>query len=189
MNRPNNLVDNGSFSDGISPWTNYYNAALDIVDGRLRVTKNATSGNSTFYQPKNIEVNTTDIYYFACNFESSSILNHFRLHAIQLSGSINRNILLQNISLPANTPTFLSHIGVFDGAVSANRLGFGFYTQGEVGTTYFVDNLVAYNITEMKLKGVKDDNGTLFSRLTNDEIKDQMDIWVQNGFKEKLWQK
>jgi hypothetical protein len=44
-----------------------------------------------------------------------------------------------------------------------------------VGTDYFVDNLVVYNISEMKLKGVKDDNGTLFSRLTNDEIKDQMD--------------
>ena len=30
----------------------------------------------------------------------------------------------------------------------------------------------------MKLKVVKNDSGTLFSRLTNDEIKDQMDIWT-----------
>ena len=34
----------------------------------------------------------------------------------------------------------------------------------------------------MKLKGVKNDSGTLFSRLTNDEIKDQMDIWTKVGF-------
>jgi hypothetical protein len=182
LERPANLVDNGTFSNGtVSPWSNYSNAALELVDGRLKVTKNTASNISTFIQPKDIEVNTTDIYYFACNFESSSILNHFRLHAIQLSGSINRYILLQNISLPANTPTFLSHIGVFNGAVSANRFGFSFHTQGAVGTDYFVDNLVAYNITEMKLKGIKNDNGVLFANLTNEEIKSQLDIWVENG--------
>ena len=33
-----------------------------------------------------------------------------------------------------------------------------------------------------EIKGVVNDNGTLFSRLTNDEIKDQMDIWTKVGF-------
>ena len=82
MDRPNNIVVNVDFSSGIiAPWTNWYNATLDVVDGRLRVTKNAASNISVFGQPKDIEVNTTDVYYFACNFESSSVLNYFRLTA------------------------------------------------------------------------------------------------------------
>ena len=49
-----------------------------------------------------------------------------------------------------------------------------------------VDYIGAYNITDFINKGVADDNGTLFSRLTNDEIKAQMDIWVQNGFPDSV---
>ena len=36
----------------------------------------------------------------------------------------------------------------------------------------------------MKLKGVKkkNDGGVPFANLTNEEIKSQLDIWVENGF-------
>ena len=41
-----------------------------------------------------------------------------------------------------------------------------------------------YNVSQMKHKGVKkkNDNGIPFANLTNEEIKSQLDIWVENGF-------
>lgn len=173
------LIQNVDFSSGIiSPWINSYNATLAVVDGRLRVTKNAGTNISNFVQPKNIEVNTTDVYYFACNFESSSVLTNFRLIAEQTSGGITRYIDSPYLNLPANTASFISHIGNFNGTASANRFGFGFITQGAIGTTYFVNNLVAYSVNEMITQGVKDDNGISFSSLTNAQIKAQLDKWI-----------
>ena len=34
---------------------------------------------------------------------------------------------------------------------------------------------------QMKLKGVKNDDGVLFSDLIDEEIKVQLDNWIQNG--------
>ena len=45
-----------------------------------------------------------------------------------------------------------------------------------------MDDVLLYDIEEFKNKGIKDDNGVLFANLTNEEIKSQLDIWVQNGF-------
>ena len=45
-----------------------------------------------------------------------------------------------------------------------------------------VDYAGVYNVSQMKLKGIKNDNGVLFANLTNEEIKSQLDIWVENGF-------
>jgi hypothetical protein len=45
-----------------------------------------------------------------------------------------------------------------------------------------VDYIGAYNVSDMKLKGIKNDDGIPFANLTNEEIKSQLDIWVENGF-------
>jgi hypothetical protein len=45
-----------------------------------------------------------------------------------------------------------------------------------------VDCIGAFNVTDMKLKGIKNDEGVPFTLLTNEQIKTQLDLWVQTRF-------
>ena len=42
-----------------------------------------------------------------------------------------------------------------------------------------VDYIVVINILQMKLDGVKNDEGVSFTLLTDEQIKTQLDLWVQ----------
>ena len=45
-----------------------------------------------------------------------------------------------------------------------------------------VDYIGAYNVSDMIKQGVKNDNGIPFADLTNEEIKEQLDIWHEVGY-------
>lgn len=175
-----NLVVNGDFSDGLSPWTGYYNASLSIVDNALKVIKSTASNISTFRQSKVLDVTTADLFYISLDIKTSYSFVYFRISAYHSGGesflqSPNYNVI------PANFNTF-SHIGNFSSDFTTTSLGIGIYVDSAINTSYLVDNIKVYNVSQMKLKGVKNDEGVPFTLLTNAQIKTQIDLWVQTRF-------
>ena len=47
-------------------------------------------------------------------------------------------------------------------------------------TPISIDFMGAFNVSQLKLQGIKDDNGVLFANLTDDQIKSQLDRWIQS---------
>ena len=73
-------------------------------------------------------------------------------------------------SFHSGSNTFELLSGVYFGA-STTFFVLDKRADGSASITWEVDTMGAYNITEFKDKGVKNDTGTLFSVLTNSEIK------------------
>ncbi|HPW96839.1 MAG TPA: hypothetical protein PK557_07750, partial [Paludibacteraceae bacterium] len=171
-NEPTNLVSNSellidSDSDGVPDGFSYANATdISLVNGIAKFTATATAGRLEY---KLNDTDTKTIYVYArikseahtTYLRTSDSNSHYAYH----SGNSEYE-LLSDIYIASSTYNFIA-IG------SSASSGW---------TPIEVDYIGAINITDFIKKGVADDNGTLFSRLTNNEIKAQMDIWVQNGF-------
>jgi hypothetical protein len=184
MDRVPNLVSNSDFSGVISPWAGYYNASLSIENNALKVIKSTATNISTFRQPKQLNITTNDLFYFSLKIKTPETFAYFRLSSYYSGGEDFIQTPNYNV-IPTDFTTF-SHIGNFSSNITTTNLGISVFTNGAINSFYFVDNINVYNITDFIKKGVVDDNGTLFSRLTKNEIKAQMDIWVQNGFPDSV---
>ena len=178
MDRVPNLVSNSdllidSNSDGVPDGFTYANATdITLINGIAKYTATAPNGR-LFHRINN---NSGDIIYAFANFKVT-----FTYHAYA-------NVRLEfddEVSIHSGSGQF-EYLSMIKTTTLSNRVVI--VSDARTGATGHefspieIDYIGAINITEFKDKGVKDDNGTLFSRLTNDEIKDQMDLWVQNGF-------
>ena len=135
-------------------------------------------GNATEIYCSVLQDNPTTIgnlYYISGEFMTPDVdISEIRL-------AFDSNYAYKQTSPIANTWYKKSYLHTATGTIG--RLQFMLYHATSIsGKTLNARNPLRYNITDFINKGVVDDNGTLFSRLTNSEIKAQMDLWVQNGF-------
>ena len=73
-------------------------------------------------------------------------------------------------------------LSIINNFSSFDQLGFRISIGSSTNVNILIDNIKLFNISQMKLKGIKNDDGVPFANLTNEEIKSQLDIWVENGF-------
>lgn len=111
--------------------------------------------------------NTNDTYYMFANVKSSSNKTYLSGSAYNVFHSGNGQY--QFLSLVRKITSTVHGAMISTSEVSPNF------------TPIEVDYIGAYNISDMILNGVKDDNGVLFSDLTNEEIRVQLDKWIQRG--------
>jgi len=176
MNRVPNLVSNSDLLiPKASPNENqplgfYYAGAttdISLVNGIAKFT--ATSQLGRFVN--NFSGNNNKFYVFGSVKANSNLV---RLTANVVGGAVSHS--------GSGNFEYLSTIQIIpdgNGLLVADYRSSGW-------TPIEVDYVGAYNITTFINAGVVNDTGTLFSRLTNDEIKEQMDIWVQNGFPDQV---
>ena len=166
-----NLVANGDLTldtnaDNIPDGFNKVGGYIPILNNGI-YSFTALSSFNGIYQTYNYK--NGNQYYIASKVKASSNLVRLGLlnmPPISHSGSGNWELLsnVQNVS--TNTVT---RIDVFDARSSG-------WTQVQI------DFLYVFNVSTMKLKGVKDDNGTPFTLLTNTQIKTQLDLWMATQF-------
>jgi len=112
--------------------------------------------------------NTTDIYYNFARVKSSRT----NTGIINANGSLNTHSGSGNFEFLSSCGTF-NNISLITQVTDYNTSDW---------TEIEVDYIGAYNISQMQRKGIKNDAGIPFAQLTNEEIKSQLDIWVENGF-------
>jgi len=172
MDRPTQLLTNPNFDNGTANWYTINPGAVSLSVSSNVLYFTAIQQYGAVYEP--ITPTIGDMYYFSAYIKADSNLVGLYCYystpssLIKHSGSGNFEFLSTIATATDNTN------------VTRFRIVCDFRTSGWTESQIKSPNLI--NITDFKNKGVADDNGTLFSRLTNDEIKDQMDIWVQNGF-------
>ncbi|MFA5720037.1 MAG: hypothetical protein WC939_03150, partial [Acholeplasmataceae bacterium] len=173
LERPVNLVHNGdllidSDSNGIPDGFSYTNATNQTLSGGIATfTATGQFGRIQANSPNSNGFLGDKVYYFA----------RFKTNSPDVRLTFGQGT---TVSHPGNNNyEFVSNLD--DMTLASRNLQVSDYrTSG--WTPIEVDYMGIINITDFKKAGVKDDNGSLFSRLTNDEIKDQMDIWVKVGF-------
>lgn len=171
MDRPNQLLTNPNFDNGTTGWedgSSLYPVdsftvsngqaiiVTSVVNAGIRQSSPVISGHTYYYSMK--LTNTGNCYFETALPYSYNII------------SAGTNRVFSKIYTHTDTGSAVSLIR--SNIPNTN--------------TITIDYVIKYDITDFINKGVADDNGTLFSRLTNDEIKDQMDLWVQNGFPDSV---
>ncbi|MDI9503784.1 MAG: hypothetical protein QM205_02435, partial [Bacillota bacterium] len=182
IDRPNKVISNSDFSDGVGWYAS--KSSNTIVGGNLVNTGDGTHITPYTYISNKIVNVGMDIYTKARIKVTNSVSTEIRIYWYD---STNAKIYI--IDNPIYTPSEntwyeFSDITSFTANGSANIRIYHKYADAETsnGKVMEVDYVITYNITDFKKAGVVNDSGTLFSRLTNDEIKDQMDIWTEVGF-------
>lgn len=171
MDRPNVEITNRFFTS-TSNW-NTYRGVGSVANSIYTLVGNATEIYCSVLQDNPTTIG--NLYYISGEFMTpDSDITEIRLW-------FDNESAYKQTSPIANTWYKKSYLRTAIG--TQGRLQFMlFHATSISGKTLNARNPLRYNITDFINKGVVDDNGTLFSRLTNDEIKTQMDLWVQNGF-------
>ncbi|HOH94958.1 MAG TPA: hypothetical protein PK612_02215, partial [Bacilli bacterium] len=166
-NTPTNLVSNSellidSNSDGVPDGFSYNNATdISLTNGIAKFTATATAGRLE-YRLNDTDTKTIYVYARIKSISNTTYLrtsdsnSHYAYH----SGNSEYE-LLSDIYIASSTYNFIA-IG------SSASSGW---------TPISVDYIGAYNVSDMIRQGVKNDDGIPFADLTNEEIKDQLDIW------------
>ena len=176
MDRPSQLLTNPNFDNGTANWLTINPSAVSLSVSSNVLYFTAIQRYGAVYEPFTPTIG--DMYYFSAYLKADSNLVGLYCYystpstLIKHSGSGNFEFLSTIATATDNTND------------TRFRIVCDFRTSGWTESQVKSPNLI--NITDFIKKGVADDNGTLFSRLTNDEIKDQMDIWVQNGFPDSV---
>lgn len=162
-----NLVANGDFK---TAWTPYGSLTTNTVSNNIATIKNTTQYSGI---RNNVNMVSNDLYYVYATIKSYD--NKVEL---QLRQTVDTPFLTIQTT-PNNEFTFYSGIG------SSNNITVPYIAIVYIGTNfqdYFVKNVGTFNVSQMKLKGVKADNGTPFTLLTNAQIKTQLDLWMATQF-------
>ena len=181
MNRPTQLLTNPNFDNGTTGW-NIENSSLSVSNGILTITPLGTANyagslqvinwdaGEKFYNKVRIRATTPNIGYIDFTVSAGGnkpylpmIYNPVQNQWYEVSGIYTPNVKATQLKINGGKKT----------TITAEQF---------VNERMEVDYHMTYNITDFKKAGVVNDSGTLFSRLTNDEIKDQMDIWTEAGF-------
>lgn len=160
-----NLVVNGDFSNGSTRWVSAGTTNAITITDKIIFNGLANSAGG-YYQ----DISSDNSQYYI------SLLNE------HITGN-KPNLIYDEYGSFANLKT-LAYQNGFNSYVITNN-GLRIYMQQAVGKTYnnvSFDNIITYNVSQMKLKGIKDDNGTPFTLLTDAQIKTQLDLWVQTRF-------
>lgn len=165
-----NLVSNGDLSldtnsdnipDGFSFSVNTTDKSL--VDDVAIFTPTSQFGR--FQQT--IIFNANDLIYYYSRVKSDSNLTYL----VGVANAISSNVYHSG----NNDFEFLSNIQVASDSFNVLQVGNSSTTSF---TPILVDYIGSYNVSTMKLNGVKSDNGIPFSELTNEQIKTQLDTWI-----------
>lgn len=171
MDRPNQQVVNPLFTS-TSNWTTWHGTA-SVANSICTVLGNTADTVVSLYQ--DIATIIGHSYYVS----GEAMTPNSDITVIRLSVDNNYQILKSTPS--ANT--WYKYSFIHTATVTNGITQFGLWHATSInGKTLNARNPMRYDITEFKDKGVKNDTGTLFSVLTNSEIKAQMDLWVVNGF-------
>jgi hypothetical protein len=176
-NEPTNLVVNGDFtldsdSDGVPDGFKYVNATdISLTNGIAKFTATAQYGCIHPQSPNYFNVVSGNTYYFYSKVKTTAASCSMLLTGIGQDTRIVSNGEWQFTSKIFTASSSYSGTGVRVNDSSPSDW-----------KPIEVDYIGAYNVSDMKLKGIKNDNGIPFTNLTNEEIKSQLDIWVENGF-------
>jgi len=153
----NNLVVNGDFSQPNTFWskTPSSNTMTEIVNITDKVYLYTTG---SFVQiARNNLLTINDQYYLAFDL-------------VVISGHVVSDGLVGVVS---NTSGFNSFVSISNlSYLSLKR------NSASITTELYIDNIYLYNVSQMKINGVKNDDGIAFADLTNEQIKSQLDIWI-----------
>jgi hypothetical protein len=181
MDRPTQLLTNPNFDNGTTGWT-AEQSSISVSNGVLVITPLGTSYYAGFRQ--GIQWTAGEEFYNKVRIRATTP----NIASIGFSAYTDANRdYIPILSNPVQNQWYKVS-GIFTPNIKATSLKVNFAKKTTITNEQFVNERVevdyrmAYNITDFKKAGVADDNGTLFSRLTNDEIKDQMDIWTEVGF-------
>lgn len=166
-----NLIVNGDFSNGTTGWTSYASTST-VSNGNLTNTATGSNYDPTIFQDT-LPIGDIVYGYSRVKVNGSAVVNL----TIRMNGS-------SPISVVNNPVSGVWYFSSIIGVCSTNRYEvFHTYVSAgaSAGQSMEVDFAGAFNVSQMKLKGVKDDNGTPFTLLTNAQIKTQLDLWVSKG--------
>jgi hypothetical protein len=169
------LVVNGdltldSNSDGVPDGFSYINATdISLTNGIAKFTATARYGTLRQLTPNVFNVVNGNTYYFYSKIKSIT----------------DCRMLLNGIGY--DTPVvndgnwqFTSKIFTASSSYSGTGIRINDDSTSD-WTPIEVDYVGAFNVSDMKLNGVKNDAGIPFTLLTNEQIKTQLDKWVQRG--------
>lgn len=178
------LITNGDFSNGITGWSTT-NSSISVTDGIQTWTITNAIDFNTYFRRDDINTTLNVKYYF--NFR----LNPSRQHVLTVS---NRNDLgyggSNNITMPtmlANQWHNISQIGTFGS--SRTQLTIGFFTISPYVNSDIIqfDYIYMFNISSLIANQQHSPMyNTTFDLMTDEQIKLQMDYWVENGLTPKL---
>jgi lysophospholipase L1-like esterase len=176
MNRVPNLVNNSEFNESDLSFWKSGNSTKTVVNGVAVITGNIESTYMAMAHDFTPQIPLTDLLYVSYKVRTTSA----NVTSIN-TGVSGFSVPALTISNPVQN-TWYVRSGISSTRTSVQRFIVMTYAPNTNGVVTEADYVNIYNMTTFKNAGVVNDTGTLFSRLTNDEIKEQMDIWVQNGF-------
>ena len=175
-NEPTNLVVNGDFSNGTTDWyfTQTY-ASWIVENGTLKGSITTAGGTAT------------DINIYKSFASLTPVVGKTYYVSFKVKSNVNTakcyfEFGKQNVTYTTVNTSWQRCSSAYTADNSGIYLRFYFSGNYDVGNIYYLDDVLLYDIEEFKNKGIKNDNGVLFANLTNEEIKSQLDIWVENGF-------
>ena len=156
-----NLIVNGDFSNGTTGWSGF-NANISVVNDIMRVNPNVVVGR--LRQSLNTTLGTE--YFYSIKYKQNSV------------GTTNTRIRFDNDDLVffTNDTNTNQRSNIFNG-VDASVMDLIYYGNGD-GDYIDIFYLSILDISKMKLKGVKNDNGVPFTLLSVEQIKTQLDYWI-----------
>lgn len=175
---PNNNFDDETMQIGYGNyWTNYRCSAA-IANDKLTLTGNADGSYLTCYHDFTPDLPTDDFLYLQWKARTTS--DNITKIACQGSGFV-----IVDYTLSVNNPikdNWYVRSGISVSRSGLQRFDMRLEATNVNGKVLEVDFMNIYNVSDFIRKGVKDDNGVLFSMLTNNEIKEQLDTWMITGF-------
>lgn len=167
VNEPN-LVVNGDF-ENTSSWTPY-GATLSTANNNGLVTNNGTQKYGSIFQDilplgdtlyiySKARVTNSNASYLRISSSNNSITS------FKQNPSINEWYFLSAIGVSTNVRFEISHRYIDNATANGKQME--------------VDYVGVYNVSQMKLKGIKNDDGVPFSDMSDADIKTQLDKWIQ----------
>ena len=160
------LITNGDFSDGTTGWTARAGSSQNVVNDINTITATAT-GETVGIQQSGLPVPNTNKFYGILRYNSQSS-NNIHLY----TGGLN-----WNLAIVQNTWDIKSIIA----SVTSDTV-FRIYQSMNSGETLQIDYVYLFNLTTLIAnKQYSPLFNTTFDLMSDEQIKIQMDSWVQLG--------
>lgn len=170
------LVTNGDFSDGTTGWL-VNSSELSIENDKLKVIKKTAGSNFRTYT-LNVDIKNGNKYYmFIGHFKQSIIGTYGPVAWFGLSDSAEQQVVVfeNTTNEQINSSEIKTADSDYNSVVVLN------YGQ-TIGEYFLIDNITVFNISDMIAnKQYSPLYNKTFDNMTDNEIKAQMDKWVQDG--------